>query len=83
MKLIVVDRAKLQTFQRLIGQFADAADVKVLLDRRLRQIRKRQEEHHPERRRAERRRLKKSLEGRDYIVVHVADPPHGASRPLR
>jgi hypothetical protein len=81
MKLIVVDRTKLQTFQRLIGQFADALNVKVLLDRRLRQIRKRAEEHQPERRRAERRRLKKSLEGRDYIVVHVADPPSGTSRP--
>jgi hypothetical protein len=75
MKLIVVDRAKLQTFQRLIGQFADAMNVKVLLDRRLRQIRKRQEGHEPERRQAERRRLKKPLEGRDYIVVHVADSP--------
>jgi hypothetical protein len=81
MKLIVVDRTKLQTFQRLIGQFADAVNVKVLLDRRLRQIRKRQEGHVPERRRAERRRLKKSLEGRDYIVVHVAGGPGEARRP--
>ena len=75
MKLIVVDRSKLTTFQRLIAQFADALNVKVVLDRRLRQIRKRQEEREPEqeRRRAERRRLNKPLQGRDYIVIHVAD----------
>lgn len=75
MKLIVVDRSKLTTFQRLIAQFADAVNVKVVLDRRLRQIRKRQEEREPERerRRAERRRLNKPLQGRDYIVIHVAD----------
>ena len=73
MKLIVVDRSKLSTFQRLLAQFADALNVKVLLDRRLRQIRKRKEQHEPDRRRAERRRLNKPLEGRDYIVIHVAD----------
>ena len=72
MKLIVVDRSKLTTFQRLLAQFADALNVKVLLDRRLRQIRKRQEEREPDRRRAERRRLNKPLQGRDYIVIHVA-----------
>lgn len=81
MKLIVVDRSKLQTFQLLIAQFADAVNVKVVLDRRLRQIRKRQEGHDPERRRAERRRLKKSLEGRDYFVVHVAGSPGETPRP--
>ena len=73
MKLIVVHRAKLQTFQRLIAQFADALNVKVLLDRRLKQIRKRQEEHEPDRRHAERRRLNKPLEDRDYVVIHLAD----------
>jgi hypothetical protein len=74
MKLIVVDRSKLTTFQRLIAQFADALNVKVVLDRRLRQIRKGQEEREPgrERRRAERRRLNKPLQGRDYIVIYVA-----------
>ena len=80
MKLIVVDRAKLQTFQRLIAQFADALNVKVVLDRRLRQIRKRKEPHVPERRHAERRRLVKPWDGRDYIVIHVADS-HDAAPP--
>ena len=78
MKLIVVDRAKLQTFQRLIAQFADTLNVKVVLDRRLRQIRTRKEPHMPERRRAERRRLIKRWDGRDYIVVHVADSREAA-----
>lgn len=75
MKLIVVDRTKLTTFQRLLAQFADALNVKVVLDRRLRQVRKRQEEREPdsERRRAERRRLNKPLQGRDYIVIHAAE----------
>ena len=82
MKLIVVDRTKLTTFQRLIAQFADAMNVKVLLDRRLRQIRKRQEERDPgrERRRAERRRLNKPLDGRDYVVIHLADGKDAGAR---
>lgn len=73
MKLIVVDRTKLTTFQKLIAQFADALNVKVVLDRRLRQIRHRKEAHEPERRRAERRRLNKPLQGRDYVVIHLTD----------
>ena len=73
MKLIVVDRTKLTTFQKLIAQFADALNVKVVLDRRLRQIRNRKETHEPERRRAERRRLNKPLQGRDYVVIHLAN----------
>lgn len=81
MKLIVVDRSKLQTFQRLIAQFSDALNVKVVLDRRLRQIRKRREAHEPERRRAERRKLNKSLEGRDYIVIHLAAGNDASSPP--
>ena len=79
MKLIVVDRAKLQTFQRLSCQFAGARDVKVVLDRRVKQIRKRKVDgNYPEKRVAERRRLVKSWQGRDYIVVHVADTPETA-----
>lgn len=80
MTLIVVDRAKLQTFQRLIAQFADALNVKVVLDRRHRQIRKRKEPHVPERRQADRRRLIKQWDGRDYIVVHVAERREDAAR---
>ncbi len=76
MKLIVVDRNKLQTYQRLACQFAGAPDVKVVLDRRVKQIRKRKEPGPFARRRVgERRRLVKSWQGRDYIVVHLADTP--------
>jgi hypothetical protein len=76
MKLIVVDRSKLQTFQRLTCQFAGVKDVKVVLDRRVKQIRKRKVPgKFPEQRVAERRRLVKSWQGRDYIVVHLADAP--------
>jgi hypothetical protein len=83
MKLIVVDRAKLQTFQRLSCQFAGARDVKVVLDRRVKQIRKRKVDgHFPERRMGDRRRLVKSWQGRDYIVVHLADGP-GTAAPSR
>lgn len=83
MKLIVVDRNKLQTFQRLTCQFAGARDVKVVLDRRVKQIRKRKVDgHYPERRESERRRLVKSWQGRDYIVVHLASSP-GAPPPTR
>ena len=81
MKLIVVDRAKLNTFQRLIAQFADALNVKVVLDRRLRQIRKRQEQREPDRRRAERRRLNKPWQGRDYFVIHLTDGQDTAPPP--
>jgi hypothetical protein len=80
MKLIVVDRAKLQTFQRLTYQFAGARDVKVVLDRRVKQVRKQKVAgHYPERRTSERRKLVKSWQGRDYIVVHLADSPSPAS----
>ena len=85
MKLIVVDRGKLQTFQRLSCQFAGARDVKVVLDRRVNQIRKRKVEgHYPERRMGDRRRLIKSWQGRDYIVVHLADADGpGSAAPSR
>ena len=75
MKLIVVDRTKLQAYQRILGQFASEPNVKVLLDRRIKQIRKSREQYTPERRREERRRLIKPLQGRDYIVVHLAGGP--------
>lgn len=79
MKLIVVNRAKPLTFHRLTNQFAGVEDVRVLLDRRIQQTRTHQEPHLPERRRSDRRRLVKTLLGRDYIVVHLADAPERES----
>jgi hypothetical protein len=71
MKLIIVQRSKMATYERLAEQFAEDRNVKVILERRL----------DPEREaanasattREERRRLKKAFDGRDYIVIHVAD----------
>ena len=80
MKLIVVNRAKLLTFHRLSNQFAGVPGVKVLLDRRIKQTRERQEEGpFKERRQLDRRRLVKTLLGRDYIVVHLANKANGES----
>lgn len=73
MKLIVVNRLKLDTYRRLLEKFADDLDVRVVWDRRRRQVRTQQEPRVPDRRRSDRRRLKKEWEGRDYFVIHVAD----------
>ena len=54
MKLIIVDRSKFLTYQRLAEKFSDDLDVRVIWDRRKKQIRKRPVPHFPERR-AERR----------------------------
>ncbi len=79
MKLIVVNRSKPLTYHRLVSQFAGVENVKVLLDRRVQQTRTRVEPHVPDRRRSDRRRLNKTLFGRDYIVVHLADTPERKS----
>ena len=73
MKLIVVNRAKAETFQRLSQKFADDINVRVVWDRRQKQNRQRRDDRYPERRRGDRRRLKKDFEGRDYLVIHVVE----------
>ena len=73
MKLIVVDRAKIEVFRGLCDKFADDVSVEVICDRRTRQIRQRPEVRHPERRKAERRTLNKDWQGRHYFVVHVVE----------
>jgi hypothetical protein len=65
MKLIIVDRAKVDTYIRLREQFADDPDVKVVFERR--------KGRRNTTAAAAARRLRKSLEGRDYIVVYTAD----------
>ena len=80
MKLIVVQRARVDTYYRLADKFADDLDVRVLWDRRRGPIRAKQEAREPDRRRAERRRLKKDFEGRDYVVIHVVETPQAAAR---
>jgi hypothetical protein len=73
MKLIVVDRTKMETYRKLTDKFADDLNVRVVWDRRKSQARTRQENHYPERRHLDRRRLKKSWDGRDYFVIHVVE----------
>ena len=73
MKLIVVDRSKMETFRRLSDKFADDLNVHVVWDRRKKQARMRRETHYPDRRLSDRRKLKKDWNGRDYFVIHVVE----------
>ena len=73
MKLIVVDRSKMETFRRLSDKFADDINVHVVWDRRRTQARTRQVTHYPDRRVGDRRKLKKDWNGRDYFVIHVVE----------
>ena len=69
MKLIIVQRSKLETYRRLAEKFAMDRNVKVILERRNtpaagdRSAKAQQE----------RRRLNKLFDGRDYLVIHVAE----------
>ena len=80
MKLIIVDRSKFLTYQRLVDKFADDLNVRVIWDRRKKQIRKRPVPHVPERRARERRRLNKPWNGKDYIVINVVQERHTNGR---
>ena len=73
-KLIVVDRRKRQTYERLLEKFADDPNVRVMIDRRARQRRMREVPHATiDRRSNDRRRLVKDYGGRDYVVIHVVE----------
>jgi hypothetical protein len=81
MKLIIVERSKYLTFQRLSDKFSDDLNVRVIWDRRVKERAKDDEEDHPERPSGERRRLEKPWNGRDYIVINVVvDPKAGGRR---
>ncbi|HEV3217677.1 MAG TPA: hypothetical protein VGZ27_18240 [Vicinamibacterales bacterium] len=73
MKLIIVERSKTATFRRLKETFADDLNVEVVFERRGRNRRQSTDPRGPERRAHERRRLSKDWNGRDYIVIQVAD----------
>jgi hypothetical protein len=73
MKLIIVDRSKVATFRRLKETFADDLNVEVVFERRVRSRRQSSGPLGAERRSRDRRRLCKAWNGRDYIVIHVAD----------
>jgi len=72
MKLIIVDRTKVETYRRLREQFADDPNVKVIYERRAKALRQRTEDGSPDRRVQERRRLEKIPNGKDFVVIHVA-----------
>ena len=72
MKLVIVDRSKTATFERMRQLFASEPDVAVIGDRRTPDDRR----HHAaqpisERRRQERRQLVKDFGARGFIVVDV------------
>lgn len=71
MKLIIVDRSKPETFNRLKQQFSDDLNVEVVWERRAKQRRRTESARGPERRSHERRRLVKPFNGRDYIVIYI------------
>jgi hypothetical protein len=73
MKLIIVDRSKPATFKRLTDLFADDINVEVMLERRQRQRRQKPDPRGPERRSTDRRRLTKPWNGKDYIVIQIAN----------
>lgn len=80
MKLIIVERSKIATFRRLKDTFADDLNVEVVFERRVRERRRYEDQRGPERRGQERRRLSKTWNGRDYIVIQVANPKLVSSR---
>jgi len=75
MKLVIIDRAKMATFERMRGLFANNPEVMVLWDRRGTVERRHQPllPHVPDQRVQERRRLTKSFGGRGFIVIDIAD----------
>ena len=73
MKLIIVNRSSPETYERLRRTFADDINVEVIWERRLRQIRRKPDHRFPDRRLHQRRRLEKSWNGRDYIVIYIAE----------
>jgi hypothetical protein len=72
MKLIIVDRSKPETYNRLKQQFADDLNVEVVWDRRTGERRRRESRPGPERRSRDRRKFSKAFNGRDYIIIHIA-----------
>ena len=75
MKLIIVERSKPETYERLRKQFEDDLNVAVLRERRTKPRRNMAANRGPERRSRERRKFTKPFNGRDYLVIHIASSP--------
>lgn len=73
MKLIIVNRSSPETYERLRRTFADDLNVEVIWERRVKQIRREPDLRVPDRRLRQRRRLEKPWNGRDYIVIYIAE----------
>jgi hypothetical protein len=73
MKLIIVNKSRPDTYRRLRHVFADDINVEVIWDRRHRERRRSPDARASERRRRERRQLAKPFNGRDYIVIYIAE----------
>lgn len=72
MKLVIVDRSKAATYERMRQLLANDANVAVIWDRRSPQERRRAAEHRtPDRRAEERRQKVTDFGGRGFIVVDV------------
>jgi hypothetical protein len=72
MKLIIVQRSKPQTYERLKKQFEDDLNVSVIKERRRVQRRRTGNDWGPERRSRDRRRFTKPYGSRDYIVIYIS-----------
>ena len=70
MKLVIVDRARSTTYERMLYLFASDPTVAVILDRRNPDDRRqRAEQRAPDRRGQERRQKSTEFGGRGFIVV--------------
>jgi len=72
MKLVIVDRSKTATYERMRQLFASDPDIAVIWDRRTPENRRRNLERRPVDRRLQERRQKiTEFGGRGFIVVDV------------
>jgi hypothetical protein len=72
-KLIVVRRTAVETYERLSRAFADDPNVKVVWERRTRDRRKKSNSRAPERRSRDRRQFTKPWNNQGYFVIQTAE----------
>jgi hypothetical protein len=86
-KLIVVRRTAVETYERLSRAFADDPNVKVVWERRTRERRKKSNSRAAERRSRDRRQFTKPWNKQGYFVIQTAEeeprPTLPPSRPSK
>ena len=83
MKLVIVDRARSTTYERMLYLFASDPTVAVILDSRNPDDRRqRAEQRAPDRRAQERRRKSTEFGGRGFIVVDTNAAESNLTPPL-